>query len=123
MFDFNEFPKAEPVERGCGEREPGGVYAECGLSPSGSPLERFLIDPPQPLADGLDLVNKPCRGTAIALPPSAAALANKPLLSGAAAHPFFVPGPKTAILYNSVLRSRHIIPLRSGLQSSPHPAK
>lgn len=62
MYDpnFSDFPKAEPVERGCGEREPGGVYAECGLSPSGGrPLEEFLIDPPLPLPDGLDLVNKP----------------------------------------------------------------
>ena len=25
MFD-HDFPKADPVPRGCGEREPGGVY-------------------------------------------------------------------------------------------------
>jgi hypothetical protein len=56
MFDF---PKADPVERGCGDREPGGVYAECGLSPHGSPLEEFLLDPPLPIPDGLDLINKP----------------------------------------------------------------
>ncbi len=54
-----DFPKAIPVERGCGEREPGGVYAECGLSPYGSPLEHFLIDPPMPLPEGVDLINKP----------------------------------------------------------------
>jgi hypothetical protein len=54
-----DFPKAEPVERGCGEREQGGVYCECGLSPYGSPLEHFLIDPPQPLPEGLDIINKP----------------------------------------------------------------
>src|SRR3974390_3419799 len=54
-----DFPKADPVERGCGQREQGGVYAECGLSPYGSPLEDFLIDPPQPLPEGLDLINKP----------------------------------------------------------------
>ncbi len=24
-----DFPKADPVERGCGQREQGGVYAEC----------------------------------------------------------------------------------------------
>jgi hypothetical protein len=54
-----DFPKADPVERGCGHREQGGIYAECGLSPYGSPLEDFLIDPPQPLPEGLDLVNKP----------------------------------------------------------------
>jgi hypothetical protein len=59
MFDSIDFPKAVAVERGCGEREPGGVYVECGLSPYGSPLERFLIDPPQPLPAGLDIVNKP----------------------------------------------------------------
>jgi hypothetical protein len=58
MFD-HDFPKADPVPRGCGEREPGGVYAECGLSPWGRPLEEFLFDPPLPIPDGLDLVNKP----------------------------------------------------------------
>ena len=54
-----DFPKADPVERGCGEREPGGVYCESGLSPWGSPLEEFLLDPPLPVPDGLDLINKP----------------------------------------------------------------
>src|SRR5256885_7987813 len=58
MFDLN-FPKADPVPRGCGEREPGGVYAESGLSPRGRPLEEFLFDPPLPIPDGLDLINKP----------------------------------------------------------------
>lgn len=58
MFD-HDFPKADPVPRGCGEREPGGVYAESGLSPRGRPLEEFLFDPPLPIPDGLDLVNKP----------------------------------------------------------------
>jgi len=58
MFD-QDFPKADPVPRGCGEREPGGVYAECGLSSRGRPLEEFLIDPPLPLPEGLDIVNKP----------------------------------------------------------------
>jgi hypothetical protein len=56
MYDF---PRAEAVERGCGEREPGGVYVESGLSPFGRPLEHFLIDPPQALPAGLDLINKP----------------------------------------------------------------
>jgi hypothetical protein len=56
---FGDFPKADPVERGCGDREPGGVYAECGLSSHGYPLEDFLIDPPLSIPDGLDLVNKP----------------------------------------------------------------
>ena len=56
MFDF---PRAIPDERGCGDREPGGVYVESGLSPYGSPLEYFLFDPPLPLPAGVDLVNKP----------------------------------------------------------------
>ena len=34
------------IERGCGFRVPGGIYAECGLKPGGSPLEAFLLDPP-----------------------------------------------------------------------------
>ncbi len=60
MFEFDQdFPKADPVPRGCGDREPGGVYAECGLSPRGRPLEEFLIDPPLPIPAGLDLINKP----------------------------------------------------------------
>lgn len=40
---------ALPVQRGCGYRCKGGIYAECGLSASGRPLEEFLIDPPTPL--------------------------------------------------------------------------
>ena len=60
MFECdNDFPKADPVQRGCGDREPGGIYAESGLSPRGRPLEEFLIDPPLPIPAGLDLVNKP----------------------------------------------------------------
>ncbi len=60
MFAFDQdFPKADPVPRGCGDREPGGVYAECGLSSRGRSLEEFLIDPPLPIPAGLDLVNKP----------------------------------------------------------------
>lgn len=56
------FPKATPVVRGCGERSPGGLYVECGLSPVGRPFDDFLIDPPLPLLPGLDatgLANKP----------------------------------------------------------------
>ncbi len=56
---FDDIPRAIPDERGCGEREPGGVYAECGLSKGGSPLEAFLFDPPLPLPPEVDLVNKP----------------------------------------------------------------
>ncbi len=60
MVDFDpDFPKADPVSRGCGDREPGGVYVESGLSSKGRPLEEFLVDPPLPVPDGLDLVNKP----------------------------------------------------------------
>lgn len=50
--------RAIPEPRGCGDREPGGVYAESGVGPFGFPLEHFLIDPPMPLPPGLDLVNK-----------------------------------------------------------------
>ena len=56
---FNDSTRAIPEPRGCGESYPGGVYAECGLSPYGSPLEYFLFDPPLPLSEGMDLVNKP----------------------------------------------------------------
>ncbi len=58
MYDL-DFPKADPVPHGCGDREPGGVYAESGLSPRGRPLEEFLIDPPLPIPAGLDLIHKP----------------------------------------------------------------
>jgi hypothetical protein len=37
---------ATPVTRGCGTRVKGGVYMECGTSPTGEPLERFIVDPP-----------------------------------------------------------------------------
>lgn len=50
------------VPRGCGDRKEGGIYAECGLSSHGRPLEDFLVDSPLPLPDGLDmraLANKP----------------------------------------------------------------
>ncbi len=56
---FEEFCKAIPEPRGCGERESGGVYIECGVGSGGSPLEHFLLDPPLPLPEGVDLVNKP----------------------------------------------------------------
>lgn len=51
--------KAIPEPRGCGEREPGGIYLECGVGPGGTPIEAFLFDPPLPLPEGVDLVNKP----------------------------------------------------------------
>lgn len=51
--------RAIPEERGCGERTPGGLYVESGLGPNGVPLEHYLVDPPLPVPEGLDLVNKP----------------------------------------------------------------
>lgn len=49
-----------PVPRGCGERTPGGLYVECGVSNAqdGLPIEAFLLDPPLPVPEGADLVNK-----------------------------------------------------------------
>lgn len=41
--------KAIPIQRGCGSREAGGVYAEFGIGPGGSPLESFMLCPPQPI--------------------------------------------------------------------------
>lgn len=40
---------AIPIVRGCGTRKHGGIYAECGLSPWGEPLEHFMVDPPVPV--------------------------------------------------------------------------
>jgi hypothetical protein len=34
------------LPRGCGRRKEGGIYAECGLSKHGKPVEHFLVDPP-----------------------------------------------------------------------------
>ena len=51
--------RAIPEQRGCGSREPGGCYVESGIGPYGFPLEHFMIDPPQRLPPGLDLINKP----------------------------------------------------------------
>jgi hypothetical protein len=62
MFASSDFPKAAAVLRGCGERTPGGVYIECGLSPVGRPFDDFLIDPPLALPAGMGketLANKP----------------------------------------------------------------
>lgn len=42
------------VERGCGRRQKGGIYAELGLSPYGRPVEDFLMDPPVDV-EGLDI--------------------------------------------------------------------
>lgn len=44
--------------RGCGRRKEGGIYAECGLSESGKPVEHFLVDPPLLVdADALGLTS------------------------------------------------------------------
>ena len=59
MVDLVNFPKAVPEPRGCGDRESGGVYAECGLSEHGAPLDYFAFCPPLPIPEGIDLVNKP----------------------------------------------------------------
>lgn len=45
---------AIPVQRGCGTRQRGGIYSECGLAEDGQPLEAFIFDPPLPLT-GMDL--------------------------------------------------------------------
>ena len=37
---------AQAVDRGCGRRKQGGVYAECGSSRKGKPVEAFLLCPP-----------------------------------------------------------------------------
>lgn len=50
------------VERGCGVREPGGVYIETRRVVGGKPVEHFLLDPPVPVPVQLDLPN---RGVAI----------------------------------------------------------
>lgn len=36
------------VQRGCGYREQGAAYLECGLDPDGAEIWEFLIDPPHP---------------------------------------------------------------------------
>lgn len=58
-MSFEPLFRAVPVPRGCGDRTPGGLYVESGLGPGGEPLEHFLVDPPLPIPEGLDLVNKP----------------------------------------------------------------
>lgn len=42
---------ARLVQRSYGQRLPNGIYAECGLSTDGHPVERFLFDPPIPLPE------------------------------------------------------------------------
>lgn len=40
------------ITRGCGLRKPGGLYVCSGLSPYGSPIENFIVDPPLPYNSG-----------------------------------------------------------------------
>src|SRR5690349_15901507 len=54
-----EPPGAIPARRGCGVRQRGGVYFECGQSPGGRPVEDFLFDPPIVVPDGFRI---PTRG-------------------------------------------------------------
>jgi hypothetical protein len=55
MTETFEAVGAIAVPRGCGERVSGGIYAECGFSPLGAPLEDFLMDPPIQIPAGLNL--------------------------------------------------------------------
>lgn len=57
MLDLSLY-RAIPEERGCGDREAGGLYIESGAGPWGLPFEAFLLDPPRLVPEGLDLVNK-----------------------------------------------------------------
>lgn len=58
--------KAISVERGCGSRVVGGVYAECGMGPGGHPLEDFIIDPPAILdSDGFAALGVSPRGVTL----------------------------------------------------------
>lgn len=45
--------------RGCGERKPG-LYAVCGMSPYGKPMDYFLFCPPQPIPYGIVAPNLGC---------------------------------------------------------------
>lgn len=37
------------LRRGCGERQPGGIYLEFPIGPGGHPLEDFILCPPHPV--------------------------------------------------------------------------
>lgn len=56
-----DYMTGEPIERGCGVREPGGIYFETRTGKRGRPVEDFLFDPPLPLGN-LEL---PARGVLI----------------------------------------------------------
>ena len=55
---MNSPPGAIPAQRGCGRRQKGGCYAECGLGPGGRPIEAFLFDPPILVPDGFNVPNR-----------------------------------------------------------------
>lgn len=47
------------VVRGCGTRQPGGIYLVSEVGGEGKPLPYFLIDPPRPVAaEGLGLASR-----------------------------------------------------------------
>ena len=47
------------VVRGCGTRQPGGIYLVSELGDKGQPLQHFLIDPPRPIdAEGIGLSSR-----------------------------------------------------------------
>jgi hypothetical protein len=58
-MSYEPLYRAIPEPRGCGDRTPGGLYIESGLGLGGVPLEHFLVDPPLPVPEGLNLINKP----------------------------------------------------------------
>ena len=58
-MSYEPLYRAIPEPRGCGDRTPGGLYIESGLGLGGVSLEHFLVDPPLPVPEGLDLINKP----------------------------------------------------------------
>jgi hypothetical protein len=51
-MNMSDLPVVSTDPRGCGKRKQGGVYAECGLSSEGWPIEHFLVDPPQVVDEG-----------------------------------------------------------------------
>jgi len=53
--EIDEGIAAAAVERGCGKRKAGGVYAEVGLAEDGYPLEHFILDPPVLVPDEMHL--------------------------------------------------------------------
>jgi hypothetical protein len=46
---FSSYPNEKGIERGCGTRVKGGIYAETVGSPHGHPIECFIKDSPIPI--------------------------------------------------------------------------